>query len=70
MTMEPTTKGDEKADDFASQAEEPAPSFAAEFLDFLIHNKKWWLTPIFLVLLVLLLLVYFTPTLLAPFIYL
>jgi len=26
------------------------PSLAAEFIDFLKHNKKWWLTPILIVI--------------------
>ncbi|MFQ5732577.1 MAG: DUF5989 family protein [Planctomycetaceae bacterium] len=41
------------ADDFARQAEDAPPGLIAEFVDFLIHNKKWWLTPIILVLLLL-----------------
>jgi hypothetical protein len=38
---------------FAEQAESPPPGLVAEFWDFLRHNKKWWLTPIVLVLLAL-----------------
>ena len=41
----------------------------AEFLDFLLHNKKWWLTPIILVLLLVGLLAVFAATGVAPFIY-
>ena len=40
-----------------------------EFYDFLVHNKKWWLTPIIVVLLVLSLLIALTNTAIAPFIY-
>ena len=69
MATEPTNQGDEKADEFASRAEEPVPSLAAEFWDFLIHNKKWWLTPILIVLLILILLAVFMSTPLARFIY-
>jgi len=37
--------------EFAQQADEAPPGLVAEFWDFLIHNKKWWLTPIILILL-------------------
>ena len=40
-----------------------------EFYDFLVHNKKWWLTPIIVVLLVLSLLIALTNTAIGPFIY-
>jgi len=36
----------------------PQPSLMAEFLEFLKHNKKWWLLPLLLSLLVLGLLVF------------
>ena len=39
-------------DDFASQAEQEAPGLARELWDFLSHNKKWWLGPIIVTLLV------------------
>lgn len=55
--------------DFASRAEERPPSIVAEFLDFLIHNKKWWLTPIIVVLLLAGLLIVLSGTAAAPFIY-
>ena len=56
-------------DDFRSIAEEQDPGLLAEFWDFLIHNKKWWLTPIVLVLLLMGLLVMLSGTAAAPFIY-
>ena len=40
-----------------------------EFVDFLTHNKKWWLTPIILVLLLLGVLIALGGTAAAPFIY-
>ena len=55
--------------DFSQQADEPQPSLLAEFLDFLVHNKAWWLTPIIIVLLLVGLLVIFGGTAAAPFIY-
>lgn len=56
-------------EEFRRQAEQPPRSFPAEFLDFLLHNKKWWLTPIILVLLLVGLLAIFAGTGAAPFIY-
>ena len=61
-------KTDEE-DDFRSIAEEQDPGLLAEFWDFLIHNKKWWLTPIILVLLLMGVLVMLSGTAAAPFIY-
>jgi len=55
---------------FAEQADTQAPSFLRELLDFLIHNKKWWLAPIIIVLLLISILVLLTSnSALAPFIY-
>lgn len=56
-------------DDFARQAEEAPPGLVAEFVDFLIHNKKWWLTPIILVLLALGIIAFLSTSPAAPFIY-
>lgn len=55
--------------DFAKQAQERPPTLVAEFLDFLLHNKKWWLTPIVLVLLLVGLLIFLSGSAAAPFIY-
>jgi len=62
-----TSKPDK--DDFAQQAEEAPPGLVAEFADFLIHNKKWWLTPIILVMLLLGWLAFMSTGAAAPFIY-
>jgi len=40
-----------------------------EFLDFLLYNKKWWLAPIIIVLLMVGILVLLGGTVAAPFIY-
>ena len=58
-----------KARQFEQQAQEKQPGLAAEFLDFLLHNKKWWITPIVLVLLAFGLLIMLGGTTAAPFIY-
>ena len=55
--------------EFASAADAPEMGFFAEFWDFLVHNKAWWLTPIILVLVLVFVLVWFAGTPFAPFIY-
>ena len=54
---------------FESQADEPQLSLPQEFWLFLCDNKKWWLTPILLVLIGATLLVALTATGAAPWIY-
>ena len=57
-------------EDFASAAEEARTSLPAEFWDFLKHNKKWWLLPILIVLvLIAALALLATNPAAAPFIY-
>lgn len=48
---------------------QPSGSLAAEFWDFLKHNKKWWLLPIVVVLMLLGVLILLSGTAAAPFIY-
>jgi hypothetical protein len=48
---------------------EQSPGFLAEYWDFLRHNKKWWLTPIVVVLLLFGALMVLSGTAAAPFIY-
>ena len=65
----PEEKPDRDQSDFASQADQSPPGIVAEFWDFLIHNKKWWITPIIVVLLLLGILIVMQGTAVAPFIY-
>jgi hypothetical protein len=51
------------------QASQSQRGVVGEFVDFLSHNKKWWLTPIVLVLLLVGLLLVLGSTGAAPFIY-
>lgn len=53
--------------DFSRAAEEDSPGLLREFGDFLLYNKKWWLTPIILVLLLVAVVLVFGGA--APFIY-
>ena len=54
---------------FEQAAQQRGPNVIVEFMGFLLHNKKWWLTPIILVLLVFSVFIALTSSALAPFIY-
>ncbi len=56
-------------DGFAQQAELDQPGIVREFWDFLRYNKKWWLAPIVLVLLLVGIFIYLSSTALLPFVY-
>ena len=55
--------------DFAAEAERTRPGFLRELWEFLATNKKWWLTPIVLALLLVGALIMLSGTAAAPFIY-
>jgi hypothetical protein len=55
--------------DFADLAKQGSSGAMVEFWYFLRHNKKWWLTPIVLVMVVLSLLIFLAATGAAPLIY-
>ena len=59
----------QKSEDFSEMAEGHQVGIVREFWDFLRYNKKWWLTPIVLVLLIVGVLVFLSGTAAAPFIY-
>ena len=65
------TRGDRSARsrDFVAEAETRRPGLAAELWHFLATNKKWWLTPIVLALLLVSALIVLSGTAAAPFIY-
>ncbi len=54
---------------FSQQADLPQVGFWWEFAEFLLHNKKWWLIPLLLVLALLTLFAFLGSSPLAPFIY-
>ena len=58
----------QQAREFEQQAAQPQIGLLGEFVYFLLHNKKWWLTPIILVLLAVAILVWLGSTGM-PFIY-
>jgi hypothetical protein len=49
----PSDEEDQGAQPFEQEAAEPQAGLLTEFIHFLRHNKKWWITPIILVLLAL-----------------
>jgi hypothetical protein len=49
--------------------DESRTPFLKDFCHFLIREKRWWLTPIVIVLLLLGLLLWFSSSALSPFIY-
>jgi Family of unknown function (DUF5989) len=55
--------------DFTRKAAEKRQGFIEEFWGFLKHNKKWWMLPIIIVVLVMGTLVLLGGSPLAPFIY-
>jgi len=60
---------DKNGKELTEMAEEAPMGFFAEFIDFLLHNKKWWLTPIILVLLLLGLFIVLGGSAAGPFVY-
>ena len=58
---------DEKT--FSDLSQQSDPGLAAEFMEFLRYNKKWWLAPILVITLLLALLAFLSASPAAPFIY-
>lgn len=69
MTSEPTESRAPQTSNFAEQAQQASPGLLREFVDFLKHNKKWWLAPIIAVLLLVGVLILLGGTAAAPFVY-
>ena len=64
-----TAEFSSQGSDFLADADAPQGGLVVEFVDFLKYNKKWWLTPILLVLALIAVLVVISATGGAPFIY-
>ncbi len=60
---------DEVTESFDSMADGSDPGIFQEFIWFVKYNKKWWLTPILVVFLLLVVLAFLTNSPAAPFIY-
>ena len=69
MTNKPQQSPPRPSNDFERQATAASTGLIAVFVDFLIHSKKWWLTPILVVLLLIGFLIFLSGTAAAPFIY-
>ncbi len=54
---------------FASLAGQASPGLIRELVDFLLYSKKWWLTPIIVVLLLVGALIVLTASGAFPFVY-
>ena len=59
----------DRGTDFARAAEQRPPGFLSEFWRFLRNNRKWWLTPIIVTLLIVAVLVLLASTAVGPLIY-
>ncbi len=42
--------GDQRGAEFATAADKRRSTFLSELFQFLSHNKRWWLTPIVVIL--------------------
>ena len=60
---------DKQQESFESQAQEKSPGLLREDVDFIKHNKKWWLIPLIGALLLVGALVILGGSAAAPFIY-
>ena len=67
--MADESRESQQARDLDQQARQSQRGIVGEFVDFLLYNKKWWLTPIIMVLLLVGLLLVLGGTGAAPFIY-
>lgn len=60
---------DRSSESFDAMAGGEDPGMLREFIWFVRYNKKWWITPIILVLLLLVALAFVTTSPAGPFIY-
>ena len=65
----PPNESKARSERFAAEANRRSRGTLGELTDFLRHNKKWWLAPIVIVLLLVGVLVVLGSTVLAPLIY-
>ena len=57
------------SDDFRQLASQPPTGMVREFIDFLLQNKKWWLIPIVMAMLLVGLMITLGSSGAGPFIY-
>jgi len=68
LDEDPMSK-DEKQREFLDQVGSKRSGLVTEFIDFLKHNKKWWLAPIIIFMLLIAALAWVSGSGGAPFIY-
>jgi hypothetical protein len=68
MTTKPPENADRPPTDHAGEDDRNV-GLARELLELILHNKKWWLAPIIVVLLVIGVLAVLGSSALAPFLY-
>jgi hypothetical protein len=66
---DPPNEASRPTDEFEQLSGQTDPGIVREFIDFLKYNKKWWLTPIIVVTLLLVGAAILLPSPVAPFIY-
>jgi hypothetical protein len=64
-----SSKNPDPANEFERQATRRSGGVLGDFVDFLRYNRKWWLVPILMVLLLAGLVAILGGTAIAPFIY-
>lgn len=71
MNQRPSKETESRAEssDFARDAQQESGGLLRDLWDFVRNNKKWWLTPIIIVLILVGLFVALSSSALAPFIY-
>ena len=69
MSDSPPAPPADKNPELDALAQAKQRGMLAEFIGFLKHNKKWWLTPIILALLLMGILIALSGSAVAPFIY-
>ncbi len=65
----PKTTSQNKRKEFTELSKQKRTGLLRELWFFLRHNKKWWLLPIFFILIVLSVLILLSGTAIAPFLY-
>lgn len=67
--MKTTDKNQPDSTEFVTASQKARSGILSEFFSFLAHNKKWWMIPILICLLLFGLLLVLGGSSLAPFIY-
>jgi hypothetical protein len=69
MTQDESRHTTSRGEEFSRQASGASTGLVTEFVDFLRENKKWWMVPIIVTLVLLGALLIVTATPLGPFLY-